>query len=101
MTKWPHLLAVTVVYWCLNVSKYMLNLIFCAYLFMFICVLFLLPLLQRDDLVMVYVYEYVLRNVGSKNPQVSYEAVYHGFSVVSGLHCRAHIPIIVIPKVAA
>ena len=29
------------------------------------------------------------------------ETVHHGFSIVSGLHCRAHIPIIVVHKVAA
>ena len=51
---------------------------------------------------MLYVYEYVLRrDVGSKKPQVLYQAVYHGFSIASRLHCSAHIPIIVVLKVAA
>ena len=36
------------------------------------------------------------RNVGSRKPQVSDEAVYQGLSIVSGLHCGAHIPIIVV-----
>ena len=34
--------------------------VFCAHLFMFICILVLFPLLSSDDLGMVYVYEYVL-----------------------------------------
>ena len=55
---------------------------------MFISVLVLIPLPRRDDLSMVYAYEYV-----------SY--TYHGFGIISGLHCKAHIPIIVVPKVAA
>ena len=38
---------------------------------------------------------------GSKKPQVSDEAVYHGFCIVSGLHCRAHIPVVVVPKLHA
>ena len=51
-----------VVYFGVNVSKYRLHLVsvFCAYLFMVICVLVLLPLPRRDDLGLVYVYEYVL-----------------------------------------
>ena len=66
---------------------------------MFICVLVIIPLPSRDDLGILYVYEYVLcRDVGSKKPQVLHQAVYHGFSIASRLHCTAHIPIIVVPK---
>ena len=51
---------------------------------------------------MLYVYEYVLRrDVGSKKFQVLYQAVYHGLSIASHLHCRAHIPIIDVLKVVA
>ena len=69
---------------------------------MFICILVIIPLPSREYLGMLYVYEYVLcRDVGSKKPQVLYQAVYHGFSIASRLHCRSHIPIIDVLKVAA
>ena len=58
----PHLFVVTDVYLWLNVSKYQLHLIsvFCAYLFMIICILVLILLSHRYDLGMAYVYEYML-----------------------------------------
>ena len=69
---------------------------------MLICILVIIPLPSREDLGMLYVYEYVLpRDVGSKKPKVLYQAVYHGFSIASHLHCRAHIPIIDVLKVVA
>ena len=67
---------------------------------MLICILVIIPLPSREDLGMLYVYEYVLpRDVVSKKPKVLYYAVYHGFSIASHLHCTAHIPIIVVLKV--
>ena len=67
---------------------------------MFICILVIIPLPSTEDLGMLYVYEYVLcRDVGCKKPQVFYQN--HGFSIASRLHCTAHIPIIVVLKVAA
>ena len=52
---------VTVVYLWLNVSKYGLHLIrvYLVHIYLWLCVV-LLPLPHRDDLGMVYVYEYVL-----------------------------------------
>ena len=52
---------VTVVYLWLNVSKYGLHLIrvYLVQIYLWLCVV-LLPLPHRDDLGMVYVYEYVL-----------------------------------------
>ena len=67
---------------------------------MFICILVIIPLPSRDDLGMLYVYV-LCRDVGSKKPQVLYQAVYHGFSIASRLHYRADIPITIVPKVAA
>ena len=67
---------------------------------MLIYILVIIPLPSREDLGMLYVYEYVLRrDVGSKKPQVLYQAVYHGFSITFCLQCTAHIPIIVVLKV--
>ena len=62
IVKWPNLFVVMVVYLWLNVSKYRLHHISvcCAYLFIVIYVLVLLPLPHRDDLGMVYAYECML-----------------------------------------
>ena len=69
---------------------------------MLIFILVIIPLPSREDLGMLYVYEYVLRrDFGSKKPQVLYQAVDHGFSTASRLHCRAHIPINFVLKVVA
>ena len=67
---------------------------------MLICILAIIP--RRVDLGMLYVYEYVLRrDVGSKKPQVLYQAIYHIFNIASCFHCTAHIPINFVLKVVA
>ena len=69
---------------------------------MLIFILVIIPLPNKEDLGMLYVYEYVLcRDMGSKKPEVFYQTVYHGFSIASRLHCTAHIPIIDVLKVVA